>query len=126
MITLGTSPDPLLWEEQRGLSGCGLYFTLCKQTKDWTDEVRIFWYRHDQRVARWFRTPPYGAIWDGDAEMNRIKREIYNCGNANGFIERASVRRRDRIQRLYDDRCDRREKILAESRLLRHPNYGRF
>lgn len=76
MITLGTSPDPLLWYPIRGFSGCGLYFALCKWIGDDAEEIRIFWYRHDQKFARWFRTLPYGTVYDTDSDMNSIARAI--------------------------------------------------
>lgn len=126
MIILGESPDRLLWEPIRGLSGCGLYFSLCKWIGDSAEEIRIFWYRHDQKVTRWFRTLPYKSLFDANLDMTDIGNQIHRVSHANDFIEKVSRRRRDHIQGLNERRLERRQVARDAQKLLRHPNYGRF
>jgi hypothetical protein len=127
-INLGTCPQLYGdWRALKGISGCGFYFAMCERIyDDYGEEFRIFWYRHDQRFERWFRTPPFPSFHDAENEMDRIKRDIEQRGNANRFIEKVSSWRRGKIQMQYNNRLERRAARRAEQAMLKLPTYGLF
>lgn len=126
-INLGTCPQLNGdWRALRGISGSGFYFALCKWVNEHGEEIRIFWYRHDQRFERWFRTPPYRSRHNAEMWMNDIEFSIHRNGHANNFIEEVSSWRRREIQAKRNDRLERRAEFRARQSMLKLPTYGLF